>query len=111
MESFFDRVNHDLLMERVGREVEDRRLLKLIRRYLKAGLMVDGAHSPRLEGTPRGGPLSPLLSNVLLTDLDCELEWRGHRFVRYADDVVIHVRSERAGTSCATRTPAAGFGN
>ena len=104
-------MSHDLLMERVGREVEDRRVLKLIRRYLEAGLMVGGAHSPRLEGTPRGGPLSPLLSNVLLTDLDRELERRGHRFVRYADDVVIHVRSKRAGTSYVTRTPAAGFGN
>ena len=97
LESFFDRVNHDLLMERVGREVKDRRVLKLIRRYLKAGLMVDGLHAPRREGTPQGGPLSPLLSNVLLTELDRELERRGHRFVRYADDVVIHVRSERAG--------------
>lgn len=97
LESFFDRVNHDLLMERVGREVKDRRVLKLIRRCLKAGLMVDGLHAPRREGTPQGGPLSPLLSNVLLTELDRELERRGHRFVRYADDVVIHVRSERAG--------------
>ena len=97
LESFFDRVNHDLLMRRVGEKVEDRRVLKLIRRYLKAGLMVDGLQSPRREGVPQGGPLSPLLSNVLLTGLDRELERRGHRFVRYADDVVIHVQSKRAG--------------
>ncbi len=97
LESFFDRVNHDLLMRRVGEKVGDRRVLKLIRRYLKAGMMVDGLQSPRREGTPQGGPLSPLLSNVLLTGLDRELERRGHRFVRYADDVVIHVRSKRAG--------------
>ena len=97
LESFFDRVNHDLLMRRVGEKVEDRRMLKLIRRYLKAGMMVDGLQSPRREGTPQGGPLSPLLSNILLTGLDRELEGRGHRFVRYADDVVIHVRSKRAG--------------
>ena len=97
LESFFDRVNHDLLMQRVRRKVDDRRVLTLIRRYLKAGLMVDGVQSPRRRGTPQGGPLSPLLSNVLLTDLDRELERRGHRFVRYADDVVIHVRSRRAG--------------
>ena len=97
LESFFDRVNHDLLMRRVDEKVGDRRVLKLIRRYLKAGMMVDGLQSPRREGTPQGGPLSPLLSNVLLTGLDRELERRGHRFVRYADDVVIHVRSKRAG--------------
>ena len=97
LESFFDRVNHDLLMRRVGGKVADRRVLKLIRRYLKAGMMVDGLQSPRREGTPQGGPLSPLLSNVLLTGLDRELQRRGHRFVRYADDVVIHVRSKRAG--------------
>lgn len=97
LESFFDRVNHDVLMARVGREVSDRRLLKLIRRYLKSGVMVEGLQSPRQEGTPQGGPLSPLLSNILLTDLDRELERRGHRFVRYADDIVIYVKSERAG--------------
>ena len=74
LESFFDRVNHDVLMARVGREVSDRRLLKLIRRYLKSGVMVEGLQSPRQEGTPQGGPLSPLLSNILLTDLDRELE-------------------------------------
>lgn len=97
LEKFFDRVNHDVLMSRVERMVTDRRVLKLIRRYLKVGLMVDGLESPRREGTPQGGPLSPLLSNILLTDLDRELEVRGHRFVRYADDVVIYVQSERAG--------------
>jgi len=97
LEKFFDRVNHDLLMDRVRREVSDPRVLKLIRKYLKVGLMVDGLRSPRREGAPQGGPLSPLLSNILLTDLDRELEKRGHRFVRYADDVVIYVKSERAG--------------
>ena len=97
LEKFFDRVNHDLLMDRVRREVTDPRVLKLIRKYLKAGSMVGGLSSPRREGTPQGGPLSPLLSNLLLTDLDRELETRGHRFVRYADDVVIYVKSERAG--------------
>lgn len=97
LEKFFDRVNHDLLMDRVRREVSDPRVLKLIRKYLRVGLMVDGLQSPRREGTPQGGPLSPLLSNILLTDLDRELEKRGHRFVRYADDVVIYVKSERAG--------------
>ncbi|MEM1114738.1 MAG: group II intron reverse transcriptase/maturase [Pseudomonadota bacterium] len=97
LEKFFDRVNHDLLMDRVRRQVNDPRVLKLIRKYLKVGLMAGGLHSPRREGTPQGGPLSPLLSNILLTDLDRELESRGHRFVRYADDVVIYVKSERAG--------------
>ena len=97
LEKFFDHVNHDLLMDRVRREVSDPRVLKLIRKYLKVGLMMDGLLSPRREGTPQGGPLSPLLSNILLTDLDRELERRHHRFVRYADDVVIYVKSERAG--------------
>jgi group II intron reverse transcriptase/maturase len=97
LEQFFDRVNHDVLMGRVERQVTDRRILKLIRRYLKAGLLVDGLESPRREGTPQGGPLSPLLSNILLTDLDRELETRGHKFVRYADDIVVYVRSERSG--------------
>lgn len=97
LEKFFDRVNHDLLMDRVRRKVSDPRVLKLIRKYLKVGLMIEGLVSPRREGTPQGGPLSPLLSNILLTDLDRELERRGHRFVRYADDVVIYVKSERAG--------------
>ena len=94
---FFDRVNHDVLMARLGRRIEDKRLLGLIRRYLQAGLMAGGLVSPRREGTPQGGPLSPLLSNILLDDLDKELERRGHAFVRYADDCSIFVRSERAG--------------
>ena len=97
LEKFFDRVNHDILMERVAREVGDRRVLKLIRRYLEAGMMAAGVVSPRTQGTPQGGPLSPLLSNILLTDLDRELERRGHAFCRYADDCNIYVRSEAAG--------------
>lgn len=97
LEKFFDRVNHDILMSRVAREVRDKRVLLLIRRFLQAGVLVDGAVSPRSEGTPQGGPLSPLLSNVLLDELDKELEQRGHRFVRYADDCNIYVQSKAAG--------------
>lgn len=97
LEKFFDRVNHDILMSRVARQVEDERVLKLIRRYLEAGMMSEGVISARAEGTPQGGPLSPLLSNILLTDLDRELERRGHRFCRYADDCNIYVNSEAAG--------------
>lgn len=97
LEKFFDRVNHDVLMHRVARRVEDRRVLSLIRRFLQAGLMAGGIETARTQGTPQGGPLSPLLSNILLTDLDRELERRGHRFVRYADDCNIYVASERAG--------------
>jgi group II intron reverse transcriptase/maturase len=97
LEEFFDRVNHDILMSRIARKVRDERVLKLIRRYLEAGLMADGIVNARTEGTPQGGPLSPLLSNILLTDLDCELERRGHRFCRYADDCNIYVGSEKAG--------------
>ena len=97
LEKFFDRVNHDILMSLVARRVKDKRILLLIRRYLQAGLLEGGTVSQRVEGTPQGGPLSPLLSNVLLDDLDRELERRGHRFVRYADDCNIYVRSRRAG--------------
>ena len=97
LEKFFDRVNHDILMSRLARKIGDQRILGLIRRYLKAGVMDGGVVSPRLEGTPQGGPLSPLLSNVLLDDLDKELERRGHAFCRYADDCNIYVRSRRAG--------------
>ena len=97
LEKFFDRVNHDILMSRVARKIEDKRVLKLIRSYLQAGIMEGGVATARSEGTPQGGPLSPLLSNILLTDLDRELERRGHRFCRYADDSNIYVRSKRAG--------------
>jgi RNA-directed DNA polymerase len=97
LEKFFDRVNHDVLMARVARKVKDRRMLKLIRRYLKSGIMQHGLTEPRSEGTPQGGPLSPLLSNILLDDLDKELETREHRFCRYADDCNIYVGSRRAG--------------
>ena len=97
LEKFFDRVNHDVLMARVARKVKDWRMLKLIRRYLESGIMQQGLVEPRTEGTPQGGPLSPLLSNILLDDLDKELERRGHRFCRYADDCNIYVGSLRAG--------------
>ncbi len=97
LEKFFDRVNHDLLMRRLATEIGDARVLKLIRRYLEAGMMADGLVMPRTEGAPQGGPLSPLLSNILLTALDRELERRGHAFCRYADDCNIYVGSERAG--------------
>jgi RNA-directed DNA polymerase len=97
LEKFFDRVNHDVLMARVRRKVKDRRVLVVINRFLQAGMMEGGLVSPRTEGTPQGGPLSPLLSNVLLDDLDKELERRGHRFVRYADDCNVYVRSKAAG--------------
>jgi RNA-directed DNA polymerase len=97
MEKFFDRVNHDMLMVRVARVVKDKRVLKLIRAYLEAGVMVNGVVQDTEEGTPQGGPLSPLLSNIMLSDLDRELEKRGHRFVRYADDCNIYVRTQRSG--------------
>jgi RNA-directed DNA polymerase len=97
LEKFFDRVNHDMLMARVAKRVGDKRLLKIVRGFLNAGVMDDGLVGPTEEGTPQGGPLSPLLSNLMLDDLDRELERRGHRFVRYADDCNIYVRSERAG--------------
>src|SRR5450759_5415308 len=97
LEKFFDRVNHDKLMGQIAQRVGDKRLLKLIRAFLNAGVMENGLVSPSVEGTPQGGPLSPLLSNLVLDELDRELERRGHRFVRYADDSNIYVRSERAG--------------
>src|SRR3989475_742954 len=97
LEKFFDRVNHDKLMGQIAKRVEDKRLLKLIRAFLNAGVMENGLVSPSVEGTPQGGPLSPLLSNLVLDELDRELERRGHRYVRYADDCNIYVRSERAG--------------
>ena len=97
LEKFFDRVNHDLLMAKLAKKVGDGRVLKLIRRYLEAGMMAEGVISPRTQGTPQGGPLSPLLSNILLTELDRELERRGHAFCRYADDCNIYVRSQAAG--------------
>ena len=97
LEKFFDRVNHDILMERLARRIADRRVLRLIRRYLDAGIMAHGVVVERHEGTPQGGPLSPLLANVLLDEVDRVLERRGHRFVRYADDCNVYVRSHRAG--------------
>jgi RNA-directed DNA polymerase len=97
LEKFFDRVNHDKLMAQIANRVEDKRLLKLIRAFLNAGVMENGLISPSVEGTPQGGPLSPLLSNLVLDTLDRELERRGHRYARYADDCNIYVRSERAG--------------
>jgi len=97
LEKFFDRVNHDVLMGRLAKRVEDRRMLGLIRRYLNAGIMVNGVGVDRHEGTPQGGPLSPLLANVLLDEVDKELERRGHTFVRYADDNNVYVRTKRTG--------------
>ncbi len=97
LEKFFDRVNHDILMARVARRVHDKRVLRLIRKYLESGVLVGGLVEATEEGTPQGRPLSPLLSNIMLDDLDQELERRGHKFVRYADDCNIYVRSRRAG--------------
>ena len=97
VEQFFDRVNHDVLMGRISKGVGDRRVLGLIRRYLEAGILANGLAMERYEGTPQGGPLSPLLANVLLDEVDKELEKRGHAFVRYADDCNVYVRSRRAG--------------
>jgi RNA-directed DNA polymerase len=98
LEKFFDRVNHDILMDRLAKRIADKRVLGLIRRYLQAGILAHGVSIEREEGTPQGGPLSPLLANVLLDDVDRELERRGHRFVRYADDCNVYVRSLRAGS-------------
>lgn len=97
LEKFFDRVNHDILMDRLAKRVADQRVLRLIRRYLQAGILANGVSIERYEGTPQGGPLSPLLANVLLDEVDRELERRGHCFVRYADDCNVYVRSRRAG--------------
>jgi len=106
LEKFFDRMNHDVLMARVARKVRDKRVLKLIRRFLEAGMMADGLTRQRTEGTPQGGPLSPLLSNILLTDLDKHLEARGLAFCRYADDCNIYVGSGRAGERVMASTRA-----
>jgi len=97
LEKFFDRVNHDILMSRLARRIKDKRVLRLIRRYLQAGMMSNGLATARREGTPQGGPLSPLLSNILLDELDKELERRGHKFCRYADDCNIYVQSRSSG--------------
>ncbi|MBZ5638863.1 MAG: group II intron reverse transcriptase/maturase [Acidobacteriia bacterium] len=102
LEKFFDRVNHDVLMGRLAKRIEDRRMLRLIRRYLEAGVMTGGVVIERHEGTPQGGPLSPLLANVLLDEVDKELEKRGHAFVRYADDCNVYVRSRKAGERVLT---------
>jgi len=97
LSKFFNTVNHDVLMHRVSRRIDDKRVLKLIGKYPRAGVMVNGCLLPTLLGVPQGGPLSPLLANILLDDLDKELEKRGHRFVRYADDFIIMVKSLSAG--------------
>jgi group II intron reverse transcriptase/maturase len=102
LEKFFDRVNHDVLMGKLENRIDDRRMLRMIRRFLEAGVMADGVVVERHEGTPQGGPLSPLLANVLLDEVDKELERRGHCFVRYADDCNVYVRSKRAGERVLT---------
>jgi len=102
LEKFFDQVNHDMLMARVARKIKDKRILRLVRRYLQAGIMDEGLIKASLEGTPQGGPLSPLLSNIFLDDLDKELERRGHKFCRYADDCNIYVGSRKAGENVMT---------
>jgi RNA-directed DNA polymerase len=98
LEKFFDRVNHDKLMGQIAKRVEDKRLLKLIRAFLNAGVMENGLVSPSVKGIPQGGPLSPLLSNLVLDELDRELERRGHRFVRYADDCNVYVAANGRGS-------------
>jgi RNA-directed DNA polymerase len=102
LEKFFDRVNHDILMGRLAKRIADRRVLRLIRRYLNAGMLANGVVIERHEGTPQGGPLSPLLANVLLDEVDKELERRGHAFVRYADDLNVYVRTQRSGERVMT---------
>lgn len=97
LERFFDRVNHDVLMDRLAKRIDDKAVLRLIRRYLEAGILSQGVVMRRYEGTPQGGPLSPLLANILLDEVDRALERRGHRFVRYADDLMVYVRSHKAG--------------
>jgi len=97
LSKFFDRVNHDLLMTHLGRKVKDKRLLKLIKLYLRAGVIDNQLYNESREGVPQGGPLSPLLANIMLDPLDKELEKRGHRFSRYADDFTIVIKSQRAG--------------
>jgi RNA-directed DNA polymerase len=102
LEKFFDRVNHDMLMGRLAKRIADRQVLRLIRRYLNAGVLANGVVIERHEGTPQGGPLSPLLANVLLDEVDKELERRGHAFVRYADDLNVYVRTQRSGERVMT---------
>jgi RNA-directed DNA polymerase len=102
LEKFFDRVNHDKLLGQVAKRVGDKRLLKLIRAFLNAGVMENGLVGPSVEGTPQGGPLSPLLSNLVLDELDQELERRGHRFVRYADDCAPRAQRAEEGPMCVT---------
>ena len=97
LEKFFDKVNHDILMYKLSRDIRDKRVLRLIRKYLQSGIMINGIVVTSEEGTPQGGPLSPLLSNIMLDELDKELEKRGHKFCRYADDCNIYVKSKRAG--------------
>jgi group II intron reverse transcriptase/maturase len=103
LERFFDRVNHDVLMGRLAKKIEDKRVLKLVRRYLNAGMMADGVVHQREEGTPQGGPMSPLLANVLLDEVDKALEASGHAFCRYADDLNVYVKSQRAGERVMAR--------
>ena len=97
LEKFFDKVNHDILMYKLSKDIKDKRVLKLIRKYLQSGIMINGIVTSSEVGTPQGGPLSPLLSNIMLDELDRELEKRGHKFCRYADDCNIYVKSKRAG--------------
>lgn len=97
LEKFFDKVNHDILMYKLSKSIKDKRVLKLIRKYLQSGILINGVVTKNEDGTPQGGPLSPLLSNIMLDELDKELEKRGHKFCRYADDCNIYVKSERAG--------------